>query len=76
MLRMTEIKNQQFCKHNERGAGRKKKATSQVFLRVRELRETGLSQTKIAAALLEEHGITISRTTVGEIVRGNHGDGR
>lgn len=72
---LAEINNRQSQKHNERGAGRKKKATNQVILRVLELRQEGLSQQKISKAIYEELGIVISRTTVGEIVRGEHGNG-
>ncbi len=72
---IAKINNRQFKKHNERGAGRGKKATSQVILRVLELRQEGLSQQKISKAIFEELGIVISRTTVGEIVRGEHGNG-
>lgn len=74
-LELTEIKNQQTQKCNDRGAGRKKKATKQVVLRVLELRQEGLSQQKISKAIVEKLGIAISRTTVGEIVRGEHGNG-
>jgi len=72
---LTEIKNQQIRERNERGADPKKKATKQVVLRVLELRQEGLSQQKISKAIFEELGIVISRTTVGEIVRGEHGNG-
>lgn len=72
---LAEINNRQSQKHNERGAGRKKKATNQVILRVLELRQEGLSQQKISKAIFEELGIVISRTTIGEIVRGEHGNG-
>lgn len=72
---LTEIKNQHKKPHNERGAGRKRKATKEVIQRVMVLREKGLSQQNIAHAVSYELGITISRTTVGEIVRGEH-DGR
>lgn len=71
---LTEIKNQQQRLHNERGAGRKRKATKEVVQRVLALREEGLSQQNIAHAVSEELGVTISRTTVGEIVRGEHDD--
>lgn len=69
---LTEIKNQHKPKHNERGAGRKKKATDRVILRVLELHKTGLSQENISRLISNELGIKISRTTVGEIVRGRH----
>lgn len=72
---LAKINNRQLKKHNERGAGRRKKATNQVVLRVLELRQEGLSQQKISKVILEELGIAISRTTVGEIVRGEHGNG-
>lgn len=71
-IEMAEIKNRQKSKHNERGAGRKKKATDQVILRVLELHKTGLSQENISRLISDELGIKISRTTVGEIVRGKH----
>ncbi len=71
-MELTEIKKQQKPKHNERGAGRKKKATDQVILRVLELHKTGLSQENISRLISSELGIKISRTTVGEIVRGKH----
>lgn len=71
-IELTEIKKQQKPKHNERGAGRKKKATDQVILRVLELHKTGLSQENISTLISSELGIKISRTTVGEIVRGKH----
>lgn len=70
--KMAEIKNQQPTAHNPRGAGRKKKATQQVIMRVWELRTAGFSQQAIAEAVSKEFGIAISRTTVGEIVRGEH----
>lgn len=70
--KMAEIKNQQSMVHNPRGAGRKKKATEQVIMRVQKLRTAGFSQQVIANAVSEEFGIAISRTTVGEIVRGEH----
>lgn len=73
--KLAEINNQQIRQHNERGAGRKKKATKQVIQRVLELRTEGLSQANISKAVEAELGVTISRTTVGEIVRGEHGDG-
>ena len=69
---MAEIKNQQPTAHNPRGAGRKKKATEQVIMQVQELRTAGFSQQVIANAIPKEFGIAISRTTVGEIVRGEH----
>lgn len=72
---LAEINNHQSKGHNERGAGRKKKATNQVILRVLELRREGLSQQKISKSIFEEFGMVISRTTVGEIVRGEHGNG-
>lgn len=72
---LAEINNRQLKKYNERGAGRKKKVTNQVILRVLELGQEGLSQQKISKAIFEELGIVISRTTVGEIVRGEHGNG-
>lgn len=72
---LTDINSRQSKEPNERGAGRKKKATNQVILRVLELRQEGLSQQKISKAIFEELGIVISRTTVGEIVRGEHGNG-
>lgn len=72
---IAEINNRQSKEHNERGAGRKKKATNQVILRVLELRQEGLSQQELSKAILEELGIIISRTTIGEIVRGEHGNG-
>ncbi|WP_101908560.1 hypothetical protein [Marasmitruncus massiliensis] len=72
---IAEINNRQSQKHNERGAGRRKKATNQVILRVLELRQEGLSQQNISKAIFEEFEIVISRTTVGEIVRGEHGNG-
>lgn len=72
---LAEINNRQSNGHNARGAGRKKKTTNQVVLRVLELRQEGLSQQKISKAIFEELGIVISRTTVGEIVRGEHGNG-
>lgn len=72
---VAKINNRQSTEHNERGAGRRKKATNQVVLRVLELRQEGLSQQKISKVILEELGIAISRTTVGEIVRGEHGNG-
>ncbi|OPX42256.1 hypothetical protein CLHUN_39070 [Ruminiclostridium hungatei] len=72
---IAKINNRQSQKYNERGAGRKKKATNQVILRVLELRQEGLSQQKISKAIFEELGLVISRTTVGEIVRGEHGNG-
>jgi hypothetical protein len=74
-LELAEIKNQQCRKRNERGAGRKRKATKQVILRVLELRKEGFSQEKISKTIFEELHILISRTTVGEIVRGEHGSG-
>jgi predicted lipase len=70
--KMTKIKNQQSTAHNPRGAGRKKKATEQMIMRVRELRAAGFSQQAIADTVSKEFGIAISRTTVGEIVRGEH----
>lgn len=73
--KLMEIKNQQKKSHNERGAGRKRKATKEVVQRVMALREEGLSQQAIALTVSDELGISISRTTVGEIVRGEH-DGR
>ncbi|SBV96736.1 hypothetical protein KL86CLO1_10818 [uncultured Eubacteriales bacterium] len=72
---ISKINNRQSQKHNERGAGRRKKATNQVILRVLELRQEGLSQQNISKAIFEEFEIVISRTTVGEIVRGEHGNG-
>ncbi len=72
---LAEINNGQSKKPNERGAGRKKKITNQIILRILELRQEGLSQQKISKAIFEELGIVISRTTVGEIVRGEHGNG-
>ena len=72
---LAEINNRQSKKSNERDAGRKKKATNQVILRVLELRREGLSQQEISKAIFEELGIIISRTTVGEIVRGENGGG-
>ncbi len=72
---LAKINNRQLKVHNERGAGRKKKVTNQVILRVVALRQEGLSQQKISKAIFEELGIVISRTTVGEIVRGEHGNG-
>lgn len=72
---LAEINNRQPMKHNERGAGRKKKVTNQVIFRVLELRQKGLSQQKISETIFEELGIVISRTTVGEIARGEHGNG-
>ena len=69
---LAEIKIRQSVVHNPRGAGRKKKATEQVAMRVQELRTAGFSQQAIANAVSKEFGITISRTTVGEIVRGEH----
>ncbi len=74
-LELTEIKIKQCRKRNERGAGRKRKATKQVILRVLELRKEGFSQEKISKTIFEELHILISRTTVGEIVRGEHGSG-
>jgi hypothetical protein len=58
--------------HNERGAGRKRVASAEVIARVLELSGKGLSQAKVATSLSEEYGIKISRTTVGEIVRGKY----
>ncbi len=75
MQELAEINNRESKEHNERGAGRRKKATNPVVLRVLELRQEGLSQQKISKVILEELGIVISRTTVGEIVRGEHGNG-
>lgn len=72
---LAKINNRQLKGYNARGAGRRKKATNQVVLRVLELRQEGLSQQKISKVILEELGIAISRTTVGEIVRGEHGNG-
>lgn len=69
---MAEIKNQQSMVHNPRGAGRKKKATEQVIMRVQELRTAGFSQQAIADTVSKEFGMAFSRTTVGEIVRGEH----
>ncbi len=69
---LTVIINQQKKPHNERGAGRKRKATKEVIQRVIALRKEGLSQQNIALAVSDELGIAISRTTVGEIVRGEH----
>lgn len=69
---LTKIKNQQKKPHNERGAGRKRRATKEVIQRVIELREEGLSQQNIVHIVSDELGISISRTTVSEIVRGEH----
>lgn len=73
-LEMSEIKIRQSQGRNERGAGRKKKATDEVIARVLVLKADGLSQKKIAQTVSDELGITISRTTVGEIVRGKYVD--
>lgn len=73
--KLTEIKIQHQKPHNERGAGRKRKATKEMMERVKALHVKGLSQQNIAQAVSDELGISISRTTVGEIVRGEH-DGR
>ena len=70
--KLTEIKKQQSEAHNARGAGRKRKATKQVVLRVKELRAAGFSQQAIAETVSSEFGVSISRTTVGEIVRGKY----
>lgn len=51
---MAEIKKQQSMVHNPRGAGRKKKATEQVLMRVQELRTAGFSQQVIANAVSKE----------------------
>ncbi|MBP1736136.1 MAG: hypothetical protein H6Q60_17 [Oscillospiraceae bacterium] len=72
---LAKINNRQSKEPNERGAGRRKKATNQVISRVLELRQEGLSQQKISKVIFEELGIVISRTTIGEIVRGEHGSG-
>lgn len=69
---MAEIKSRQSVVYNPRGAGHKKKATEQMIMRVQELRTAGFSQQVIANAVSKEFGIAISRTTVGEIVRGEH----
>ena len=62
-----------YFKRNERGAGRKRKATPQMIARVAELRSRGLSQQSITKTVSVKYGVPISRTTVGEIVRGKHG---
>lgn len=72
--RMVEIKNRQCEAHNIRGAGRKSRATKQVVLRVKELRTAGFSQQAIADTVSSEFEITISLTTIGEIVRGKYKD--
>ena len=70
--RLSEIKNSQSKTHNERGAGRKKKATNEVIARVLQLKSEGISQANIASTVSAEFGLAISRTTVGEIVRGKY----
>lgn len=70
--KLTEIKNQHKRLNNERGAGRKRKATKEVIRRVMTLRAEGLSQQSIAQIVSAELGLSISRTTIGEIVRGEH----
>ncbi len=59
MQELAKINNRQSKEHNERGAGRRKKATNQVVLRVLELRQEGLSQQKISEVIFKELGIVI-----------------
>jgi uncharacterized protein YeeX (DUF496 family) len=70
--RMTEIKMRSARVHNERGAGRKRVASKETINVINKLYGKGLSQAKIASLLAEEHGIKISRTVVGEIIRGEY----
>ncbi len=70
--RVTEIKKHPVRVHNERGAGRKRIASKGIISRVHELHGKGLSQAKIASLLADEDGVKISRTVVGEIIRGEY----
>jgi predicted RNase H-like nuclease (RuvC/YqgF family) len=70
--KLSEINLQPQRIHNDRGAGRKRVASTEVIARVLELSGKGLSQSKIVTRLSEESDIKISRTTVGEIVRGRY----
>lgn len=55
--------------HNERGAGRKPKLTDEIKIRILALHGQRYSQMKTARAVSDEFGVTISRSTVGNIIR-------
>ena len=54
--------------HNERGAGRKSKATEENVSEILRLRDEGLSYSQIAGILTENNGEYISKSTVAKIV--------
>lgn len=64
----SELARPQICTHNERGAGRKRKATQEQVNYILSLHADGCSQMKIAKILTEQSGGKWNKSTVRNII--------
>jgi len=63
-----QLKSQPAKIHNERGAGRKSKITSEMIAEIKALRQKNLSFSQIAKVCSQSSGVTISKSSVYKII--------